>query len=97
MTNEHRIVTGEKMYVNGNHHPCRATGTIWYRHDRVQVQDGDGWRDVPGHVQVKWRQFGRGPRAIRRIETLTSVGGYGVTGCSPEWLIAQAGLKNGAA
>lgn len=83
-----RIEKGEQIYHHGNHHPCRETGTIWYRHDKVFVGD----RQLEGFIQVKERRLiilGRDMKR-NRIETLTCspVGGC-VPGSEPEWLLRQ--------
>ncbi len=83
------IREGQKQYVNGNHHPCRQTGTIWYRHDTVAV---DG---VPleGFVQVKESRLvilGRDMKQ-NRIEVMTCFRAACVLGRDPSWLVRVNG------
>lgn len=80
---------GEKMYVNGNHHPCRQTGTIWYRHDKLILRLADGKEQVlEGMIQTKERKpRGIGSRLPKRIEVSTCFGQWSVPGASVEWLL----------
>lgn len=82
-----RFEIGEKIYINGNHHPCRVTGTIWYRHDKVYVNDVL----MEGHRQVKERRLvilGRDMKR-NRIETITCFRNSCVSGDQPDWLRRQ--------
>ncbi len=82
-----RYEAGERIYHHGNHHPCRETGTIWYRHDKVYVNDVL----MEGHRQVKERRvvvLGRDMRR-NRIESMTCFRSSCVLGDQPEWLYQQ--------
>lgn len=85
-TPELRIVHGEKIYHNDNHHPDRVTGTIWYRHDKVFVGD----RELKGFIQVKYfrlRILGKDMKQ-NRTESLTCFPDGGcVRGSWPETLL----------
>ena len=58
-----------------------ANGTIWYRHDKVEV---DG-KTLEGYIQVRKRTYGS--RIGKRIETITCFKGSCVLGHDVNWLI----------
>lgn len=85
VTPETRIVRGTVQWVNGNHHPCRQTGTIWYRHDTV-ICDG---RLLGGYIQVKERRVRFGRLNRKQVEMVTAHDGHCAMGCNVDWLIVQ--------
>ncbi len=86
---------GEKIYINGNHHPCRQTGTIWYRHDKVVIRWSDGTEQIlEGVIQTKERK----PRGVAhrigiRTEVSTVFGNWSVPGSQTDWLLKMNNIN----